>query len=122
MAHYMTTRPANPDISSPAAFAKAKTWLAECVDGHTQCQRVSPRSSEMPTRVLEISPAENDNYSIRLHVSTDEIASYVALSYIWGGPQTCQTLKSNIDEHMQQIDAKKLPRTIMDAVCCTQKL
>src|SRR5437016_11506675 len=122
MAHYMTARPANPDVGSPAAFAKANAWLAECIDWHTQCQRVSPGLSEMPSRVLEISPRENDNYSIRLHETKGEIASYVALSYIWGGPQTCQTLKSNFDEHMQQIDAKKLPRTIMDAVFCTQKL
>jgi hypothetical protein len=122
MAHYITARPPNPDIASPAAFAKAKTWLAECINGHTQCQRISPGSSEMPSRVLEISPGDNDSYSIRLRETTGEIASYVALSYVWGGPQTYPTLKSNFVEHMQQIDARKLPQTIMDAVFCTRKL
>jgi Heterokaryon incompatibility protein (HET) len=50
-------------------------------------------------------------------------APYVALSYIWSKkPQTFLTLLDNINERMQQIDAKNLPKTIMDAVRCTQGL
>ncbi|TVY62268.1 hypothetical protein LSUE1_G009236, partial [Lachnellula suecica] len=120
--HYVITRPANPNASSPAAFSKAKTWISECVEGHVQYQQASTSSSEMPSRLLEISLEENGDYSIRLHESNDEAASYIALSYIWGGPQACRTLTSNIEEHMQRIDSKKLPRTIMDAVRCTNNL
>ncbi|TAQ91339.1 hypothetical protein B7494_g308 [Chlorociboria aeruginascens] len=122
MAYYITTRPSNPDIGSSAAFANARTWLAECDHEHTQCQQVFPGSVEMPTRILEILVTENGDYSVRLHDSAAEIVSYVALSYIWGGPQACQTLTSNIDEHKLQIPTGKLPRTIMDAVRCTNEL
>jgi hypothetical protein len=76
----------------------------------------------MPTRVLEISLSKGDKYSIGLHESGGEIGSYVALSYMWGGDQKSMTLKTNIKQYMRQIDSKKLPRTIMDAVLCTQKL
>jgi hypothetical protein len=31
-------------------------------------------------------------------------------------------LKANIKQYMRQVDSKKLPRTITDAVRCTQKL
>jgi hypothetical protein len=77
----------------------------------------------MPTRILEISLRENDDYSIRLHESNGQTAPYVALSYIWSKkPQTFLTLLDNINERMQQIDAKNLPKTVMDAVRCTQGL
>ncbi len=122
MAHYITSRPTNPDVGSSAAFAKAKTWLAECADGHTNCQQISPELSVMPTRVLEISLDKGDKYTIRLHESGGEIGSYAALSYVWGGDQKSKTLKTNIMQYMRQIDSNKLPRTIMDAVICTQKL
>jgi hypothetical protein len=93
MAHFTTSRPANPDIGSSAAFAKAKTWLAECVDGHTKCQQISPDSSMMPTRVLKISMSKGDKYFIRLHESKGEMGSYAALSYMWGGDPKSKTLK-----------------------------
>jgi hypothetical protein len=76
MAHFITSRPANPNIGSSAAFAKAKTWLAECVDGHTKCQQISPESTVMPTRVLEIFLGKGDKYFIRLHESGGEIGFY----------------------------------------------
>jgi hypothetical protein len=77
----------------------------------------------MPTRVLEISVGENDDYSIRLHESTGETAPYIALSYIWGEePQTFLTNEDNFNDRMQHIDAKILPKTIIDAVRCTQGL
>jgi hypothetical protein len=122
MAHFITNRPSNPDIGSAAAFLKAKTWLAECVNGQTKCQQISPGSSVMPTRVLEISVRKGDKYFIRLHESREEIGSYAAPSYMWGVDQKSKTIKSNIKQYMRQIESKKLQRTIMDAVRCTQKL
>jgi Heterokaryon incompatibility protein (HET) len=120
----MTTRPANLDIGAPAAFERAKSWLDECMHSHPKCQRISPASSELPTRVLEISSVgENEVLSIRLYPNTTkEVAPYAALSYVWGGPQAFRTLQSNIASHNSQISLSILPQTIQDAVFCAHKL
>jgi hypothetical protein len=124
MGYYMTTRPANFDLGAPAAFEGAKSWLDECVHSHPKCQRVSPASSELPTRVLEISIlGENDVLSIRLYPNTaKEVAPYAALSYVWGGPQVFCTVQSNIASHNSEISLSTLPQTIQDAVVCTHNL
>lgn len=126
MGYYMTTRPANLDIGAPAAFERAKSWLDECIHSHPKCQRISPASSELPTRVLEISSlsvGENEVLSIRLYPNTTkEAAPYAALSYVWGGPQAFCTLQSNVASHTSQISLSTLPQTIQDAVFCAHKL
>jgi hypothetical protein len=124
MGYYMTTRPANLDIGAPAAFEKAKSWLDECMQSHPKCQRVSPASSELPTRVLEISSfRDNEVLSIRLYPNTArEVAPYAALSYVWGGPQAFCTLQSNVGSHSSNISLSTLPQTIQDAVLCAHKL
>jgi hypothetical protein len=124
MGYYMTTRPANLDISAPEAFQKAKSWLDECIHSHTNCQRISPAASELPTRVLEIlSAGENEDLSIRLYPTTPkDTAPYAALSYVWGGPQAFCTLRSNVTSHRSQITLTALPQTIQDAVFCAHQL
>jgi hypothetical protein len=76
----------------------------------------------MPTRLLEITLGKNDRYAVRLCKTTGQSLVYAALSYIWGGPQSCQTLKRNIDEYLQHIELQKVPKTILDAIHCTQTL
>lgn len=122
MGYYMTTRPANLDIGASAAFERARSWLDECVHSHTKCQRISPASSELPTRVLEISSV-GEALSARLHPNTTkEVAPYAALSYVWGGHQDFCTLQSNIASHNTQITLSTLPQTVQNAAVCTHKL
>lgn len=120
----MTTRPANLDIGASAAIERARSWLDECMNSHPKCQHISPASSELPTRVLEISSVgESEVLSIRLYPNTSkEVAPYAALSYVWGGPQAFRTLQSNIASHNSQIPLSTLPQTIQDAVFCAHKL
>lgn len=121
--HYISTRRPNLDIGSQAAFREAKSWLSSCVENHTKCQiRYPSLCPEMPSRVLEILCIEDNEYSVKLIDNSGQTSPYVALSYIWGVPQEYQTLGGNIDKFKQEINARKLPKTILDAIRCTHEL
>jgi hypothetical protein len=47
---------------------------------------------------------------------------WVALSYCWGGPQTFQTNKENIQHHFSGISFDALPATLRDAILVTREL
>lgn len=122
MGFFVTTRSPNPDVESSTAFLKAKAWLSECDEGHTRCRKDQLETSDMPTRLLEISTGVDGSMTVRLHETVSEVLPYVALSYMWGGPQSCQTMQDNIETYLQEVDIKTLPTTIVDALRCTEEL
>jgi hypothetical protein len=71
---------------------------------------------------LEITEMTDSTFSLRLYESSYGTGKYAALSYVWGGPQAIETIKSNIDGYKVQIPFDGLPQTIKDAIFCTHKI
>lgn len=61
----------------------------------------------------------NDN--LRLHITGGK-ASYTALSYCWGGPQTFATTLSSVADHTQSFALSALPQSLQDAIKLTTEL
>lgn len=118
---YIISRPVNPDVAGPAAFSKARTWIADCLDGHEKCP--SSRASALPTRVIEIVSKVGEDFSLRLRETSGEKGSYTALSYVWGANAAqIKTTKANLEAHRRRIEYTSLPRTLRDAIACTHEL
>lgn len=88
-----------------------KEWLQECQSRHAACNLLSGQGTPLPTRVLKITP-----FTIHLHESNGERAPYIALSHCWGRTGPLKTLRSNLEQHKEGIDADALPLSYKDVV------
>jgi hypothetical protein len=74
----------------------------------------------VPTRLLRIDNSIKNEFILRL-IDTCEIpklfvARYTALSYCWGGEQSCKTTKALLAERKEKIDYGSLSQSIKDAI------
>ncbi|EJF57964.1 HET-domain-containing protein [Dichomitus squalens LYAD-421 SS1] len=100
-------------LNSSYAIAMAQESLMNCIRNHQQCS--TAHVSILPTRVIDCLDPRN----LKLYVSNGEQAPYVALSYVWGEPQSHRTTTENVDAYLRRIDSSLLPQTIKDAIECT---
>jgi Heterokaryon incompatibility protein (HET) len=114
------TRPIESVVSSPLAFERVSTWLQECKETHTICEK---NSGTIPIRLLEISTVKNEIDTIRIRNTLDlGRVEYATLSYCWGGDQLVKCLRSPITSLMAGISISRLPQSISDAVSVCQAL
>ena len=100
-----------------------KTWLTDCVEGHTKQNCQPPKPADLPTRVLDLGHAGDSASSIRLFVpEVPTKAHYVALSHCWGTGQVLTTTRHNVSEHERLIPHDSLPKTFREAVQVTREL
>jgi hypothetical protein len=87
-----------------------KNQLNLCASTHDYCKRSLPCGPEL--LLIDIV----DNFLVHRKPGDQ----YVTLSYVWGEPSTCRTMKANyLDFQMQQALAPEkgiLPRVVMDAM------
>ncbi|KAG4436101.1 hypothetical protein IFR05_008421 [Cadophora sp. M221] len=96
-----------------------KMLLGDCYTYHNYCPK--PGISTLPSRVIDIGQEEKS--LVRLHVTqTHEKAEYLALSYIWGGPQEIATTIATLPEWKHGIPVDTLPLTLQDAITVTRQL
>ncbi|KIJ59257.1 hypothetical protein HYDPIDRAFT_33327 [Hydnomerulius pinastri MD-312] len=106
------------DVSSSRAFQLAQECLVNCITDHANCPKPGVHTP-LPTRVIDC----GDPSRPQLFVSQGAPSPYVALSYVWGGPQTYCTKSTNLDTYISNgIDTRFIPQTIQDAIKVTTKL
>ncbi|KAI3321053.1 HET-domain-containing protein [Xylariaceae sp. AK1471] len=110
---------ASINISSEQSFARARSWLENCVQNHPQCSRLTRTFT--PARLIKILTRQGRRL-IHLKESDEAEVRYAALSYCWGGEQDVRTTKQTFPLHCTQISFQDLPRTIQDAVIVTENL
>lgn len=76
--------------------------------------------SYLPTRIIAVGAKDETPF---LHISkASERASYVALSYCWGGPQKVTTTIATLQSRISGLNFESLPRTLQDAITVTRLL
>ncbi|RSL90353.1 hypothetical protein CEP51_000759 [Fusarium floridanum] len=115
-ATYISSRDCDLSMGSGVAYAKIRSWMAECDTQHSSCQR--PESMPLPTRVLDL----QDQNTVRIHEARTEDDHYAALSYCWGMNPQFETTLSNKHDNPSHLTISSLPRTIQDAITVTRQI
>lgn len=118
-------RPGNGQtLSNERRLSVVSRWLSDCRETHDACRSSTPRSSTMPTRVIDV----NSN-PVRLYEpSKAEVAEYAALSYCWGkaeaGDINIETTTETIAQRKSCLFLanERVPATILDAIEITKRL
>ncbi|KAK2773813.1 HET domain-containing protein [Colletotrichum kahawae] len=123
--------PSYLDEGITALAALVKGWLANCREGHAECNTAvakqmqgQPARSDVPTRLVDVGE-EGDEISLRILLNNEEnpATEYTTLSYAWGGRGSdIKLTASNISEMTKAIDWARLPKTIQEAINFTRKL
>lgn len=108
------TRDPLRDVHSSKSFSLALSRLEDCLNSHDTCPKPNPHAT-LPTRVIDCS----DPSRPKLFTAKGLQKPYVALSYVWGGPQPDCTTSRNIEQYSLEIDVNIIPRTILDAIKAT---
>ena len=95
----------------------ARSWLDECINDHEGCSPYHGGQVTLPTRVLDVSSQD-----VRLHISTDEVASYAILSHCWGSHRIITTIEENLKPRCSNIPFNELSKTFQDAIVVTRAL
>ncbi|TGO70350.1 hypothetical protein BOTNAR_0001g00250 [Botryotinia narcissicola] len=110
------------ESDSPANFALARSWLAECRMEHENCRDLL--EVELPIRLLDVVVPSNPGI-VRLCFTSDlptERLDYAALSHCWGSNHPPKTTKKNLQSQLQGFPESRLPQTFYDAVRTTREL
>jgi len=82
----------------------------------------SPEVQELPSRVLDVGPADGSS-DPKLHISSSgEHGHYVTLSHCWGTRDRLTTTSRNLEQHVRGIPFHSLPATFRDAVVVVRRL
>jgi hypothetical protein len=112
------------DEGSDKSIQDIKDWITACDKSHPRCwYSISgvkiKYKPPLPTRVIDVGDSRE---AVRLVISNQMAARYVALSHCWGGSSHCRTTKSCLEQRKNAIKIMELPKTIQDAVFIVRKL
>ena len=94
-------------------------WLDDCTRNHPKC---GSTITSLPKRVLDVGTQAHE--CIKLHISNNEIARYVALSHCWGAGVAGQarTTKENLLSRKENIQPEELPVNFLEAISIAREL
>ncbi|CAI6342437.1 unnamed protein product [Periconia digitata] len=98
-------------------FVLMKTWLNDCVHGHTQCK--SKSSNEQPRRLVNIA---DENMKLVMTDTLPNLPHYATLSYCWGKKDFVRLTRETMTSFLECIPNEELPKTFKDAVLITKTL
>lgn len=101
-------------------FELVAWWLADCLDNHSQCRKISS-DTRLPSRVLDVGPPDGAVEPFLLE-SCESAGLYTTLSHCWGGEVPLTTTTTTLESRKLCILYLSLPRTFQDAVIMTRKL
>lgn len=97
----------------------ASEWLEQCRHRHNRC--AIKGATSLPTRLIDVSSKHTGRICLRLS-DANELGSYAALSYCWGGSYNFVTTTENLASHLENIPEERLPLTLKQAVDFTRRL
>ncbi|KAI0435728.1 heterokaryon incompatibility protein-domain-containing protein [Xylaria telfairii] len=105
--------------ASEASFTLIKSWLGQCVNGHTSCSEADSKAEQkLPRRVIDV--GSDDNTTIRLYEHDDQPGAlgshYVALTHCWGRKKLPRLTKDTVAKKRGNIPWESLPKTFQDVI------
>jgi hypothetical protein len=114
------------DLRQPDALLKVYKSLRECTTTHQPCHVPTASQIEVPARLIQVSgfhdTSGDNDLKLVLTDTVDGLPPYLALSYCWGGPQTCKTEVANHEQRLSGFSSSELDKTIRDAVEVTRAM
>lgn len=98
----------------------ASKWLNECLEEHELCSSETITDIR-PTRVIDVGPSDGSQQPF-LHISGEEVRTWVALSHCWGQNQPLRTTLSSFPNPRRALPMDHLPNLFRDAVTVTRCL
>lgn len=105
-----------------APIERIRTWLRTCETRHGQLCR-QHKNNFLPSRLLDLDPRLGQGILKLVETKTFiKPATYVALSYCWGGEQPANLVRERLQKYHSAIDSNSLPRSVQDAVYVARAL
>ncbi|KAH6851534.1 heterokaryon incompatibility protein-domain-containing protein [Alternaria rosae] len=119
------------------SMACVRTWLAECLENHSDCpasrlsertlsKAVHPivgRTTYLPTRLVKIGEPEATKVRLRLSHELDGTSSqYATLSHCWGKSKTLRLTSTSFQRFRDGVAISDLAKTFQDAISTAQSL
>ena len=97
MSRYVVSKPLAVDVEDSLVTRGASEWLSRCLTNRGDRKTCPSRTTSLlPTITIFVGQKVSQ---VRLYKSkNDERAYYIALSYCWGGPQSCDDNNGNHGE------------------------
>lgn len=111
-----------PEISSSTdseeSMAQAARWFKECSENHEGCKAAFPKTSFVPTRLVEISGSDENSLSICLkeRKTLPPEVCYATLSHCWGSTMPFMLKLERLDSCFSYIPLNELSRVFRDAI------
>lgn len=120
----MNPLPITKNTFSTACEKLVRRWLEDCCKCHKHCtQRFDTTKSSRkqlltgyPTRILNISAARGEKFSLELSENLSKLPEYVTLSHCWNRSMPLKLETGNIDELKAGMPLSKLSKRFQDAV------
>ena len=115
-------------------IGRAKQWIEECQETHSQCQLGSyegmrpssnPRKGLWPCRLLYLGSDSAHAQLVDVASHIGSLPQYATLSHCWGPnglPASAMTTLENFRERQTKISINTLPPTFRDAIDVTRRL
>ena len=117
---FITTRPINPEMGTPASVEVVKGWIRHCTQSHPLCP-ASQSIPRLPTRVIDVGDSAKGEQP-RIFTTNGLMGEYACLSYCWGGPQPVTLTKATLREMQKILSLNDLPNSLQDSVWWTRQL
>ena len=105
---------------SSETSSRLRRWIDTCEADHESCSEHS--KATLPTRVLDLGVAADENGDLQLCEGRNDIAPYATLSHCWGSHQPLRTTKATLDLRLQKIRFLDLAKTFQDAAVTCRRL
>lgn len=109
------------DSAEPSCLEQAEEWLQTCLRSHHLCATRKRRKVRPPTRLIDVMPQTESNNPC-LCLATQNIVSWVALSYCWGGQSDFVLNDRTMGTMIEGIPLSDFPATLRDAIAITRRL
>lgn len=116
-ARFVAARDRVLDVAAPSSYKLALECIDSCKLRHESCPVSIPQI--LPDRVIDCSNPDRPYIVI---TGGNRRARYIALSYIWGGPQPLTTTQNIATYVKYGLEILYFPKTIREAILATNRL
>jgi hypothetical protein len=108
-------------FKSEQSFDVMRSWIQECDNSHSHhfCHGTDQPLSH---RLLFLGDQHTEQTIKLVEMLAQSTGRYIALSHCWGTSSALKTTVSNLETMYENIEAKDLPKTFLDAVHCARML